>query len=178
MQRIPLNLPNIITLFRFALVPVSTVLIYFDLLVPAMATYVVACGTDLLDGYIARKRKLVTQAGTLLDPLADKLMSVFAVIAFTATGVLPWFVLIVILIKELLMVSGGILLYFRGIVAPANTFGKIAAFIFNTSVAFTFLHKLVTPWHKYFIYFALALTLASLAQYAYFNMYLRLKKNI
>ncbi len=179
LQRIPLNIPNIITLFRFALVPVSTILIYFDEMVPALIAYIVACATDLLDGYIARKQHLVTQAGTLLDPLADKLMSVFAVIAFTVTGVLPWYVLVVIIIKELLMICGGIYLYFKDIIAPANTFGKIAAFIFNTSVAFTFLHKLVAPWHVYFICFALAFTLASLGQYAYFNMYKKLKeKNV
>lgn len=176
MQRIPLNAPNIITLFRFALVPVSTILIYFDKLIPALIVYIVACGTDLLDGYIARKQKLVTEAGILLDPLADKLMSVFAVIAFTATGVLPWFVLVIILIKETLMICGGIYLYFKNIVAPANMFGKMAAFIFNTSIAFTFLYKLVAPWHVYFICFALAFMLASLGQYAYFNMYKKLKE--
>jgi len=176
LQRIPLNLPNIITLFRFALVPVSTILIYFDMMIPALIAYIVACGTDLLDGYIARKQQLVTQAGILLDPLADKLMSVFAVIAFSVTDVLPLFVLVVILLKEILMVCGGIYLYFKDIVAPANTFGKIAAFVFNTSIAFTFLHKLVNPWHVYFICFALVFMLASLGQYAYFNMYKKLKE--
>ncbi len=175
MSRIPLNTPNVITLFRFALVPVSTILIYFDLMIPALITYIVACATDLLDGYIARKQHLVTEAGILLDPLADKLMSVFAVIAFTATSVLPWFVLVIILVKEVLMICGGIYLYFKDIVAPANTFGKIAAFIFNTSVAVTFLHKFVAPWHVYFICVALAFMLAALGQYAYFNLYKKLK---
>jgi cardiolipin synthase len=168
-------LPNIITLFRFALVPVSTILIYFDMLIPALAVYIVACGTDLLDGYIARKQHLITQVGILLDPLADKLMSVFAVIAFTTTGVLPWFVLAVILVKELLMISGGIFLYFRDIVAPANTFGKIAAFIFNGAIAFTFLYKFVSPWPVYVISISLVIMLASLGQYAYFNLYKKLK---
>jgi cardiolipin synthase len=102
-------------------------------------------------------------------------MSVFAVIAFTVTGVLPWFVLVVILVKEVLMLCGGIYLYFKDIVAPANTFGKIAAFIFNTSIAFTFLHKYVAPWHVYFICVALVFMLAALGQYAYFNMYKKLK---
>lgn len=176
MHRIPLNAPNIITLFRFALVPVSTILIYFDRLVPALAVYILACATDLLDGYIARKHHLVTQVGMLLDPLADKLMSVFAVFAFTTTGVLPWFVLVVILVKELMMISGGIYLYFKDIVAPANMFGKIAAFIFNASIALTFLYKLVSPWHVYFICFALAFMLASLGQYAYYNLYKKLKE--
>ena len=177
-SRIPLNLPNILTLFRFVLVPLLTVLIYFDRMVFALAVYVVACATDLLDGYIARSRKLVTEEGMLLDPLADKLMAVFAVVAFTVTGVLPWFVLAVLLIKELLMVGGGIFLYFKNIIASANTFGKIAAFILNTAIAFTFLHWLVDPWHIYFICFALLFMLVALGQYAYFNMYKKLKARV
>ncbi len=180
MSRIPLNAPNVLTLLRLGLVPVTAILIYFDLMIPALTVYLVACGTDLLDGYIARKHKLVTDAGILLDPLADKLMAIFAIIAFTVPGargfaVLPPYVLIVMLVKEVLMVGGGIFLYARGFVAPANTFGKIAAFVLNTAVAFNFLYKYVDPWNVYFISFALVLMVAALFQYAYFNMYVKLK---
>ena len=102
-----------LTMLRFALVPVTTIFIYFGMLIPALAAYIVACATDLLDGYIARRYHLITEEGVLLDPLADKLMSVFAVIAFTVTGVLPTFVLVVIIIKEGIMVAGGIFFYFK-----------------------------------------------------------------
>ncbi len=170
-----MNLPNIITMARFFLIPVATVLIYFDMMLEALIVYTVACATDLLDGYIARRRKLITNEGKLLDPLADKLMAVFAVIAFTVTGVLPVFILVVLLVKELMMIAGGILLYFKNIVVPSNTFGKIAAFTFNLSVGLTFLYKLVFPWHIWFMCFALALSLAALVQYAYFNMYKKMK---
>ena len=176
MKRIPLTIPNILTLFRFALVPVCTIFIYFNVMIPAFVVYIVACTTDLLDGYIARKYKMVSQTGILLDPLADKLISVFAVIAFTVTGVLPWFVVVTLIVKELMMIGGGIYLYFRDIVAPANMFGKIAAFILNTAIAFTFLNKFVAPWHVWFISFALVFMLASLGQYAYLNMYKKLKE--
>ncbi len=176
MKRIPLTIPNIITLFRFALVPVCTIFIYFNITIPAFVVYIVACSTDLLDGYIARKYKLVSQAGILLDPLADKLISVFSVIAFTVTGVLPWFVVVTLIVKELLMIGGGIYLYFRDIITPSNMFGKIAAFTLNTAIAFTFLHRFVAPWHVWFISFSLVLTLASLGQYAYLNMYKKLKE--
>jgi cardiolipin synthase len=178
-NRIPLTVPNILTLFRFALVPVCAIFIYFDKMILALVIYIVACSTDLLDGYIARKHHLVTEAGILLDPLADKLMSVFAVISFTVSGALGdmgWYILIALFVKELLMIGGGIFLYFRDIISPANTFGKIAAFIFNTSVAFAFLHKFVNPWHVWFMCFALVFTLASLGQYAYLNMYKKLKQ--
>jgi cardiolipin synthase len=178
-NRIPLTVPNILTLFRFALVPVCSIFIYFDRMIPALTIYIVACATDLLDGYIARKYRLITEEGVLLDPLADKLMSVFAVIAFTVSGALGdmgWFILAALFVKEVLMIGGAIFLYFRDIIAPANTFGKVAAFIFNTSVAFAFLHKFVAPWHVWFMAFALVFTLASLFQYAYLNMYKKLKK--
>lgn len=171
-----MNVPNMLTMLRLALVPVTTIFIYFQMIIPALITYIIACATDLLDGYIARKNNLVTQEGMLLDPLADKLMAVFAVIAFTVIGALPLFVLIAILVKELLMVGGGIFLYFKGIITPANTFGKVAAFTFNTAVALTFLHQIIEPWHMYFMCFALAMTYAALAQYAYFNMYKKLKE--
>lgn len=175
MSRIPMNLPNILTLIRLALVPVAAALIYFDYMLAALIVFLAACATDLLDGYIARRQGLITEEGALLDPLADKLMALFSVLAFTVTGVLPLPVLIILLVKELLMIGGGIFLYFRSIIAPANKFGKMAAFTLNTAIAFTFLHKLVAPWHVYFLYLALALMLAALGQYAYFNMYKKLK---
>ena len=177
LKRIPINVPNIITLIRFMFVPVVTVLIFFDIMLYALIVYIIACATDLLDGYIARKYHLITSEGALLDPLADKLMAVFAIISFTVTGVLPLFVLIVILLKELMMISGGIFLYFKDIVSPSNMFGKIAAFLFNASVAFTFLYKLVAPWHVYFISFTLLIMLVSLGQYAYLNIYKKLMNN-
>lgn len=170
-----MNLPNILTMIRFALVPVAAILIYFGSTIIALAVFLAACVTDLLDGHIARTRGLITDEGALLDPLADKMMAVFCVIAFTVKGVLPPLVLIILLVKELLMIGGGIYLYFKSIIAPANKFGKVAAFTLNTAIAFTFLHKCVSPWHIYFLYFALALMLAALGQYAYFNMYKKLK---
>jgi len=165
---------------RLALVPVVAILVYFDLMIPGLIVYLVACGSDLLDGYLARKHHLITDAGILLDPLADKLMAIFTVMAFTIPGVrgysaLPLYVLIVMLAKEGLMIGGGIFLYARGVVAPSNWFGKIAAFTLNTSIAFNFLYQYVYPWNVYFITFGLALMVAALFQYAYFNLYVQLK---
>ncbi len=177
LRRIPLNIPNILTMLRFALVPVTTILIYFGYTFGALIVYIAACSTDLLDGYIARRANMVTEEGMLMDPLADKLMALFVIVAFTVTRVLPPFVLIILLAKELLMIGGGIFLYFKNIVAPANIFGKMAAFLLNTAIALTFLHDLIAPWHIYVISFALAVMVLSLLQYAYFNLYKKLRKN-
>ncbi len=176
MSRIPWNVPNILTMVRFLLIPVAAVLVYFGITIPALIVFLTACITDLLDGYIARKYDLKTNEGALLDPLADKLMAIFVIVAFTVTGVVPIYILIVLLVKELLMIGGGIFLYFRNIVAPANIVGKIAAFTLNTAIAFTFLHEYVAPWHIYFLCFALGLMIFALLQYAYLNMYKKLKE--
>ena len=182
LNRISLTIPNILTILRLALVPVVIILIYYDMTITALIIYLFACATDLLDGFIARRFNMITEEGMLLDPLADKLMSVGAVIAFTVirnadgTHVVPIIILIIIIAKEALMIGGGVFLYYRNIVTPSNIFGKIAAFTFNTAVAFTFLYKIVSPWHIYFLWFALALTVAALLQYAYFNMFKQLRK--
>jgi len=164
-----------LTMLRFALIPVTTIFIYFGMIVPALITYVVACATDVLDGFIARRFHMITEEGMLLDPLADKLMAIFAVVAFTVTGILPLFVLIVLLIKEVIMIGGGVFLYFRDIVTPANIFGKIAAFTFNVSIGLIFLYVAISdkgtvPWHVYVISFALLLMLLSLLQYTLLNI--------
>lgn len=170
LSRIPINIPNILTMIRFLLVPVVTIFIYFELLTVAFITYAIACITDLLDGYIARKKHLVTNEGMLLDPLADKLMSNFIIIAFTITGVLPPFIVIVLLAKDSIMIGGGIFLYFKNIVTSANKLGKIAAFLFSLAIAFTFFHRYVSPWHIYALSFALLFLVATFVQYAYIDI--------
>lgn len=179
MNRISLNIPNLLTIFRLVLVPVVAILIYFDITITALIIYLIACATDLLDGYIARKYNMITEEGVLLDPLADKLMCVGAIVSFTIIGVVPPVILIIIMVKEALMIGGGIFLYYKNIITPSNIFGKIAAFVFNTAIAFTFLYKIVSvnrPWHVYFLWFALAIMVAALLQYAYFNMLRPLRK--
>lgn len=189
LNRISLNIPNLLTIFRLALVPVVAILIYFELTITALIIYLIACATDLLDGYIARKYNMITEEGVLLDPLADKLMSVGAIISFTVIGVVPTTILIIIMIKEALMIGGGIFLYYKNIITPSNMFGKIAAFVFNTAIAFTFLYNVVPQtkimvlgseievvWHVYFLWFALAIMVLALLQYAYFNMLKPLRK--
>jgi len=172
LNRISLNVPNVLTLFRSALVPVTVILIFYGLTMAAFATYIVACATDLLDGFIARKFNMITEEGILLDPLADKLMAVFVIVAFNAIGVVHSVILIVLLVKEALMIGGGVFLYYRKIVTPSNTFGKFAAFILNTAIAFTFFYKLVDElWPTLFLSIALFVMIVALFQYAYFNMF-------
>ncbi|HLS00600.1 MAG TPA: CDP-diacylglycerol--glycerol-3-phosphate 3-phosphatidyltransferase, partial [Beutenbergiaceae bacterium] len=98
------NIPNLLTILRVVLVPVFVVV----LLLPnatmgrwlALITFVVASITDHYDGRIARKRNLVTNFGKIADSFADKLLTGAAFIMFSYLGDLPWWVTIVILVRE------------------------------------------------------------------------------
>ena len=67
----------------------------------AAALFIVAIATDGLDGYLARKHDIVTDLGKLLDPIADKVLTGFAFIGLSILGELPWWVTVIVLIREI-----------------------------------------------------------------------------
>ncbi|RWZ55448.1 CDP-diacylglycerol--glycerol-3-phosphate 3-phosphatidyltransferase [Labedella populi] len=101
-----LNLPNVITVVRMLLAPVFLWLLFADagegggLRWAATAVFVVAIATDGIDGYIARSRDIVTDLGKLLDPIADKVLTGAALVALSILSELPWWITIVILVRE------------------------------------------------------------------------------
>lgn len=101
-----LNLPNALTAGRLVLVPVFAWLLLADggqdatLRIWSAVVFVVASITDLLDGEIARRRNLVTTFGKVADPIADKALTGVALIGLSALGELPWWVTVVVLLRE------------------------------------------------------------------------------
>ncbi|MGN6405409.1 CDP-diacylglycerol--glycerol-3-phosphate 3-phosphatidyltransferase [Sinomonas sp.] len=100
------NLPNILTMFRIVLVPVFVWLMLADgshqgpLRWLAVLAFAIAMYTDQLDGQIARRRNLVTNFGKIADPIADKLLTGAGLLLLSALGELPWWITIVILVRE------------------------------------------------------------------------------
>ncbi len=134
-----MNIPNMLTMLRIVLVPVYLYCFYTikeDRLFYAGIVFIIAGISDLLDGYIARKFDLKTKVGAALDPLADKLMTFAVLISFTTAGLIPFWVLLIMGIKEVLMILGGFALYlFKGNkVLPSNKFGKIATASFYAAI--------------------------------------------
>ena len=170
------NIPNILTFFRFALIPLVIILVVQNKMIWALAAFLIACITDLLDGFIARKYNLISKLGIWLDPLADKCMALAVLITFTFCRIVPFWVTVVILAKEVLMLLGGFFALRNGHSTPSNKYGKIAAFILNVSIAAGFLCNLLYPWYLYAIYVALAATLIAFAQYAIKNVHLCFEK--
>lgn len=166
-----LNAPNILTLFRFVCVGLLIWAFARGLTVLALIFYVVAGVTDVLDGHIARRYGMITPAGKLLDPLADKLMLITVLVCLFLRHSISVGILVVVLVKEGMLVAGGwLLLRVRDEVVQSNSFGKFTAMFFFCSLVLTFFHDRVAPVDSIMIYIAAALSIASLLQYWYLSM--------
>ena len=165
--KVQLNVPNILTLLRFFMVPFAVWCASKNRMILGFIIYLAACATDVLDGYIARRYNQVSDAGKLLDPLADKVMIIAMVITFTVMRLYTLAMLIIILAKELLMIIGALFLFKRDVVVQANWAGKSAALLTHVSIGLAFLSFFYKSAYYYVMIVAIAATLISLAQYAY-----------
>ena len=126
-----MNLPNFLTIIRMALVPVFIVFFYMGqdgahlYTVLAFAVFLAASLTDAVDGYIARKNNLITNFGKLMDPLADKVLTIAAFIVFVDVGIVAAWMVIVILAREFVITGLRGVAASEGVVIPAGMSGKL-----------------------------------------------------
>lgn len=127
-----MNTANKLTLLRIFLVPVFLVLLYLDYRgsnYVAMGVFIVAGLTDIADGYIARRSGQVTDFGKFLDPLADKILVVAAMLWFVERGVLPAWVALVVIIREFMVTALRLVAVDKGRVIAAGLLGKIKTIV-------------------------------------------------
>ncbi|MGN0293668.1 MAG: CDP-diacylglycerol--glycerol-3-phosphate 3-phosphatidyltransferase [Lachnospiraceae bacterium] len=168
-----MNLPNKLTIIRVLLIPFFV----FFLLVPvageasryiALVVFIVASLTDLADGKIARKYNLVTNFGKFMDPLADKLLVCSALICFVEMGLLPAWIVIIIISREFIISGFRLIASDNGVVIAASYWGK-----FKTTSQMIMIVLLIAQipgtvfdvLEQLFIYIALILTVVSLIDY-------------
>ena len=133
------NIANIITIGRILFAPVFVWLILMDPSSPwrwlALVLFIAGTSLDGLDGFLARSRNLGTPLGVLLDPIADKLLIGAGLVVLSVVGELPWWVTVVILVREF-----GITVYRMAIVHRevhgASWLGKTKTFVQSFAVAF------------------------------------------
>lgn len=136
-----LNLPNLLTISRFFLIPVYLYIFYAGYTKLAFLVVVLAGITDIADGYIARKRNLVTQMGIMLDPLADKLMMIAVIISLLSSGMIPWLAAAAFFIRDIGMIAGSAFFHFRGKrTLPANAMGKLTTVLYYLAVLLILFH--------------------------------------
>lgn len=126
-----LNLANLFTLLRLLLTPVVIVAIVEGRHRLALAIFFVSALTDVLDGWAARQRDASTAAGAYFDPIADKCLMSGVFVALAAAGMTPWWVVGVVLGRDLYIVLGaGILMAFTKIRKfPPSIWGKASTFV-------------------------------------------------
>ena len=123
-----MNLPNKLTLLRIIMIPFFLLVLYLD--VPyanywALAIFIVASLTDMLDGKIARKYHLVTDFGKFADPLADKMLVTAAMLWFVEIGQMPGWALLIVIVREFAVSGLRMIASDKGRVIAAGWSGKV-----------------------------------------------------
>jgi cardiolipin synthase len=136
-----MNLSNALTLFRLVLVPAFLIALIYDRLVLALCIFLLAGVTDVLDGFTARYLKQQTVLGAYLDPLADKLLMTVSYISLAAVGLMPAWLAVVVVSKDLFISLGVGILYFSGqkVAAVPTLWGKQTTFLQIVTVALVLL---------------------------------------
>ncbi|PPI36446.1 MULTISPECIES: CDP-alcohol phosphatidyltransferase family protein [unclassified Rathayibacter] len=123
------TVPNVLSMVRLALVPVFLVLVVLGEDALALLTLVVSSLTDYLDGWIARRFDQMTRLGRVLDPAADRLYIFATVLGLAARGLVPWWLVAVLLARDLMLVVLAVVLANNGYgPLPVHHLGKFATF--------------------------------------------------
>ena len=111
-----MGLANWLTIVRILLVPVLVTLLVYNRVMLALATFVIAAITDMMDGYIARTRGTKTRLGAFLDPLADKLLltASYVTLTYKFPKVLPFWLTAVVISRDLMLILVAVLIMLTG----------------------------------------------------------------
>ena len=185
-----MNLPNKLTIFRVILIIPFVILLlgsangwgwfqaifggiieYVDYI--AVAIFVIASFTDMLDGKIARKYNLVTNFGKFMDPLADKLLVCSALICLVEMGRLPAWIVIVMVAREFIISGFRLVASDNGIVIAASYWGKfktVSQMIMVVLLLLNIGHPFFVILSTVFVWIAVILTVVSLVDYVVKNI--------
>ncbi len=166
------NIPNTLTVMRIVIIPVFVTAIIYGEYRLALYLFILASVTDLLDGLLARLTNQKTELGTFLDPLADKFLLVTSFILFSVYGWIPKWLTITVISRDLIVVSGWLLLtliYNKSKVEPVML-GKAAIASQLILLAYVLLSisvPAVPPAPDFLVILTAALTAVSGIQYIY-----------
>ena len=169
------NIPNALTIIRFILIPFIVYFILTGQYILAFIMLTISGLTDILDGCIARKFNFITNFGKLIDPLADKATQVAVLASLTFKGIVPFWILLIVFLKEFIMVSGASFLYGKKLVVSSRWYGKLATVLFYIAIVCSFFieywNTSINPsaplleFDNYIYYLAVLTTFFSLIMY-------------
>jgi CDP-diacylglycerol---glycerol-3-phosphate 3-phosphatidyltransferase len=168
-----MNTPNKLTMLRIFMVPVFMVFLMFSKIpfhmIFALAVFILASVTDLIDGRLARKRNQITNFGKLMDPLADKLLVTSALICFVGLGLTDVWAVVIIIAREFLVTSIRLIAAGSGKVIAASMWGKVktnSQIIAIVAIMLGCSFSLPVMVGEIFVWVAAAFTVVSGVQYA------------
>lgn len=179
-----MNLANKVTISRIILVPIFLIALlikikYRDIEVGkylAATIFIIAASTDFIDGYIARKMQQITNLGKFLDPLADKLLVVAALVWLVEVHEMPSWIAIIIIAREFIVTGVRLVAAGEGIIIAASIWGKIKTFTQIIAIIAILIHNLepfkyifIYPFHVYAMWIAVIATVYSGYDYVYKN---------
>lgn len=167
-----MNLPNKLTMGRILAIPVFIVVFLMGYNYAAAVIFILAALTDMLDGHIARKYNLVTNFGKLMDPLADKLLVMSALLCLVQVGDVAGWMVIMILGREFIITGMRQVAAAQGIVIAAGTTGKIKTITQMIAIPLLLLENwpfsmlsFELPMDMVFLWLALIMTVISGVEY-------------
>jgi CDP-diacylglycerol---glycerol-3-phosphate 3-phosphatidyltransferase len=164
----PLNVPNILTVLRILAVPVLVVALLDETPggdVLAAIVFAVASLTDAIDGYLARSRNWVTTFGKLMDPIADKLLIIAALVALVSLNRVAAWVAMVIIAREFAVTAMRMAAVSQGVVVSANALGKLKT-VFQVAMVFALILVGDGPaWVQVLVYVTVVITVFSGVDY-------------
>ncbi len=165
-----MNLPNFITLVRIVIAPFFIGLMIYHHYRIATAVFLLACVTDALDGMIARLTNKKTDLGAFLDPIADKLLIVSAFVTLVLNGILPVWLVMVVVSRDVILVLGSIVIYYMGheFKAQPSIAGKATTVFQLLTVTLSLILRIYgikTPWMQLLYWVTAGFTVASGIQY-------------
>ena len=181
-ERAIFTIPNLLSAFRLLLAGLIAGLYRAGDVPGAACAFLLSVATDGADGYFARKYHMVSDLGKVLDPLADKLMQCTVLICFYIKEIIPVWLMLLYVGKELLVLAGSLFVFRRQkVVVKSNFFGKMAVCVFYASIGVLILLNrfadaataaAATP-----VVCVVMLCFALLALVQYFRLYIRAKSD-
>lgn len=135
------RIPNMLTILRFLIIPLIIISIFQGDYISGIILFTISGITDILDGFIARKFNLISNFGKLMDPLADKLTQISVLTSLVLVHIIPTWILVIVILKELIMVMGASFLYGKNVVVYSKWYGKLATVLFYLAIVISLIIK-------------------------------------
>ena len=161
------QVPNILSFIRLFLVPIFIISFFVIGKYVALGVFLIASITDVVDGYIARHFNAITEFGKILDPFADKLMKMAALISLTIVNLIPIWVTVLMITCDLAMIISGLCIYKKKITIQSNWIGKAGTLIISLGVVLSFFTEWIGEVNVYVIYAGITVAVVAGLDYVY-----------